>query len=91
MMMVFTEFGRRVKDNGSGTDHGAGGLSIVIGDPVKGGIYSEYPSLAPEHLDDGDLKHNLDFRSVYGTVAEKWLGLDATPIVGGKFEQLNFV
>ena len=91
LIYLFTEFGRRVKDNGSGTDHGAGGLSIVIGDPVKGGIYSEYPSLAPEHLDDGDLMHNVDFRSVYGTVAEKWLGLDATPIVGGKFEQLNFV
>ena len=91
LIYLFTEFGRRVKDNGSGTDHGAGGLSIVIGDPVKGGIYSEYPSLAPEHLDEGDLMHNVDFRSVYGTVAEKWLGLDATPIVGGKFEQLNFV
>jgi len=91
LIYLFTEFGRRVKDNGSGTDHGAGGLSMAIGDPVKGGIYSEYPSLAPEHLEEGDLKHNFDFRGVYGTVAEKWLGLDATPIVGGKFEQLDFV
>ncbi|NQW24143.1 MAG: DUF1501 domain-containing protein [SAR202 cluster bacterium] len=91
LIYLFTEFGRRVKDNGSGTDHGAGGLAMAIGDQVKGGIYSEYPSLKGENLVEGDLKHNIDFRGVYGTVAEKWLGLDATPIVGGKFEQLAFV
>jgi len=91
LIYLFTEFGRRVKDNGSGTDHGAGGLSMAIGDPVKGGIYSEYPSLAAGDLEEGDLKHNIDFRGVYGTVAEKWLGLDPTQIVGGKFEQLDFV
>ena len=91
LIYLFTEFGRRVKDNGSGTDHGAGGLALAIGDPVKGGIYSEFPSMRPEDLEEGDLKHNIDFRGVYGTVAEKWLGLDATSIVGGKFEQLDFV
>ena len=91
LIYLFTEFGRRVKDNGTGTDHGAGGLSMAIGDPVKGGIYSEYPSLAAGDLEEGDLKHNIDFRGVYGTVAEKWLGLDPTQIVGGKFEQLDFV
>ena len=91
LIYLFTEFGRRVKDNGSGTDHCAGGLSMAIGDPVKGGIYSEYPSLAAGDLEEGDLKHNIDFRGVYGTVAEKWLGLDPTQIVGGKFEQLDFV
>ncbi len=91
LIYLFTEFGRRVKDNGSGTDHGAGGLALAIGDPVKGGIYSEFPSMHEEDLEEGDLKYNIDFRGVYGTVAEKWLGLDATSIVGGKFEQLDFV
>ncbi|MDA1127556.1 MAG: DUF1501 domain-containing protein [Chloroflexi bacterium] len=91
LIYLFSEFGRRVKDNGSGTDHGAGGLALAIGDPVKGGIYSEFPSLSPEDLEEGDLKYNIDFRGVYGTMAEKWLGLDASSIVGGKFEQLDFV
>ena len=91
LIYLFTEFGRRVKDNGSGTDHGAGGLAMAIGDPVKGGIYSEFPSMREEDLEEGDLKYNIDFRGVYGTVAEKWLGLDASSIVGGKFEQLDFV
>ena len=91
LIYLFTEFGRRVKDNGAGTDHGAGGLALAIGDPVTGGIYSEFPSMRPEDLEEGDLKYNIDFRGVYGTVAEKWLGLDAASIVGGKFEQLNFV
>ena len=91
LIYLFTEFGRRVKDNGSGTDHGAGGLAMAIGAPVKGGIYSEFPSLREEDLEEGDLVHNVDFRGVYGTVAEKWLGLDAKPIVGGNFEQLDFV
>ena len=91
LIYLFTEFGRRVKDNGSGTDHGAGGLAMAIGDPVKGGIYSEFPSMRPEDLEEGDLKYNIDFRGVYGSVAEKWLELDATSIVGGQFERLDFV
>jgi uncharacterized protein (DUF1501 family) len=91
LMFVFTEFGRRVKDNGSGTDHGSGGMAMAIGDPVKGGLYSEYPSLRSEDLLEGDLHFNMDYRGVYGTMVEKWLGLDANSIVGGNFEQLNFV
>ena len=91
MLMVFSEFGRRVKDNGSGTDHGAGGHCFIIGDQVKGGLYGEYPSLDSEKLDDGDLQHNNDFRGVYSTILEKWMGLDAKPIVGGEFEQLAFI
>jgi len=91
LMFVFTEFGRRVKDNGSGTDHGSGGLALAIGDPVKGGMYSEYPSLKAEDLLEGDLHFNMDYRGVYGTMVEKWLGLDANSVVGGNFEQLNFV
>ena len=91
LMFVFTEFGRRVKDNGSGTDHGSGGVAFAIGDPVKGGMYGEYPSLKPEDLLEGDLHFNYDFRGAYGTIVESWLGLDPLAIVGGNFEQLDFV
>ena len=91
LMFVFTEFGRRVRDNGSGTDHGSGGLALAIGDPVKGGMYSEYPSLKDEDLLEGDLHFNMDYRGVYGTMVEKWLGLDANSVTGGNFEQLDFV
>ena len=91
LMFVFTEFGRRVKDNGSGTDHGSGGLALAIGEPVQGGMYGEYPSLKEEELLEGDLRYNMDYRGVYGSLVEKWLGLDSVPIVGGHFEQLDFV
>jgi uncharacterized protein (DUF1501 family) len=89
IMMLFTEFGRRVRDNGTGTDHGAGGVAFVIGNQVKGGMYSAYPSLKAEDLQQGDLAPNYDFRGFYSTVVEKWLGLDSVPIVGGHFEQLD--
>ena len=91
IMMLFTEFGRRVKDNGSGTDHGAGGGAFVIGDRVKGGLYGTYPSLKPEDLSQGDMAPNYDFRGFYSTIIDKWLGLDPVPIVGGKFEQMAFI
>lgn len=89
VMLLFTEFGRRVKDNGSGTDHGTGGVALVVGDKVKGGLYSEYPSLALEKQLDGDLHFNYDFRGLYSTILEQWMGLDAKPIVNGSFEQLD--
>ena len=91
LMLVFTEFGRRVKDNGSGTDHGSGGAAFVIGDAVVGGMHGIYPSLREDTLLDGDLHFQVDFRSVYATLAEKWLGLDARPIVVGNFEKLEFI
>ena len=91
VMMLFTEFGRRVRDNGTGTDHGAGGVAFVIGNQVKGGMYSTYPSVRPEDLTQGDLAPNYDFRGFYSTILDRWLGLDPVPIVGGKFEQLDFV
>jgi uncharacterized protein (DUF1501 family) len=91
VVLLFTEFGRRVHDNGSGTDHGSGGIAFVIGDAVQGGLYGEYPSLAPEKLLEGDLHYNNDFRGTYATLLEKWLGLDSKPIVGGSFEQLGFL
>jgi uncharacterized protein (DUF1501 family) len=91
VLLLFTEFGRRVHDNGSGTDHGSGGIAFVIGDAVKGGLYGEYPSLAADQLLEGDLHYNNDFRGTYATLLERWLGLDAKPIVGGSFEQLEFI
>ena len=91
IMMLFTEFGRRVHDNGTGTDHGAGGVAFVIGERVKGGMYGEYPSLKSEDLLRGDLAPSYDFRGFYSTIVDKWLGLDPVPIVGGTFEQLDFI
>ena len=91
IMLMFSEFGRRVHDNGSGTDHGAGGVAFVLGDKVKGGHYGEMPSMKAEHLVQGDLNPNMDFRSVYSTILDKWLGLNPAPIVNGTFEKPAFL
>ncbi len=89
-ILVFTEFGRRIKDNGSGTDHGSGGGAYIIGDNVEGGLYGEYPSIDPaDWLYGEDLRHTIDFRGIYGTVLDQWMGVDPTSIVGGTFEQIN--
>ena len=91
-LLMFTEFGRRISDNGSGTDHGAGGIAFVVGEHVKGGIYGEYPSLEPSQQEEGgNLKYNMDFRSIYTTIVEDWFKMDAQPIVGGSFEKVNFL
>jgi uncharacterized protein (DUF1501 family) len=91
IVLLFSEFGRRVHDNGSGTDHGAAGPVFVLGEKVQGGHYGEYPSLKAEDLVQGDLNPNMDFRGVYSTILEKWLKLDPKPIVGGSFEQPAFL
>ena len=91
LMYLFSEFGRRVRDNGSGTDHGAAGVAFAIGEKVNGGMYNEYPSRKPEDLQQGDLVPNYDFRGAYATILDKWMGMEPTHIVGGKFEQLAFV
>ena len=91
IMLLFTEFGRRVHDNGSGTDHGAAGAAFVIGEGIKGGEYGQFPSINPEDLEQGDLVPNLDFRGLYSTILEDWMGLDANPLVGGTFEKPSFV
>jgi uncharacterized protein (DUF1501 family) len=91
IILLFSEFGRRVHDNGSGTDHGAAGPVFVLGEKVTGGHYGEYPSLKAEDLVQGDLNPNMDFRGVYSTILEKWLKLDPKPIVGGTFEQPAFL
>ncbi len=90
VIMVFTEFGRRILDNGTGTDHGSGGGAFIIGDRIAGGLYAEYPPLAPDQwLNGEDMRHTYDFRGLYSTVLEQWLSLDAPPIVNGQFEQIR--
>ena len=92
VLLMFTEFGRRIGDNGSGTDHGAGGVAFAVGDHVKGGIYGEYPSLEPSQQEEGgNLRFNTDFRSIYTTIIEDWFRMDAQPIVGGSYEKVKFL
>ena len=91
VILMFTEFGRRVQENGSGTDHGSGSVAFVMGDAVKGGLYGEYPSLESDKLDEGDLQWNNDFRSTYSTLLDRWMGLDAQEILKGPFEQFDFI
>lgn len=78
-IVLFSEFGRRVKDNGSGTDHGAAAPVFVIGGGVRPGLVGKNPDLL--HLDNGDLRYQIDFRSVYATLLNKKLGID--PIKAG--------
>jgi uncharacterized protein (DUF1501 family) len=89
--MTFSEFGRRVKQNGSvGTDHGtANNLFLMSGSLQQPGIYNPGPNLTD--LIDGDLKFTVDFRSVYATILNKWLGADDAVILGNQFEKLGFV
>jgi uncharacterized protein (DUF1501 family) len=87
---TFSEFGRRVAENGSrGTDHGQAAPMFVFGRPVKAGIVGPHPSL--EKLNDGDLAFHTDFRQVYATMLEKWLGVDSAAILGRKFLTLPLV
>ncbi|PZC44202.1 MAG: Uncharacterized conserved protein, DUF1501 family [Chloroflexi bacterium] len=89
-VLVFSEFGRRIKDNGSGTDHGSAGGAYLIGDGVAGGLYGAYPSIEPKDwLNGEDLRPTIDFRSVYSSLLDQWMGIDPTAIVGGAFEQIT--
>ena len=92
LTMTFSEFGRRVEENGShGTDHGSAAPMFVLGgkNAIKGGMYGQQPSLTD--LDAGNMRQTTDFRSVYSTIMKNWLGADPTPVVGGSFPLLNFV
>lgn len=87
LVLTFSEFGRRVAENGSGgTDHGAAAPLFLFGGALKGGVLGKYPSLTK--LDRGDLIHGTDFRSVYATVLEQWLHTPSVPILGRKFPTL---
>ncbi len=90
LMISFSEFGRRVAENASGgTDHGAAAPLFVLGGGVKPGLYGSYPSLTD--LQDGDLRFHTDFRSVYATALEKWLGAPSEQVLGRKFPLLPFI
>ena len=91
VMLGWSEFGRRPNENASiGTDHGTILPLIVIGNPVQGGIYGEQPSLSD--LDNaGNMRFKVDFRSVYGTILDKWLGADSQSILGAKYDNLGFL
>jgi uncharacterized protein (DUF1501 family) len=90
LMISFSEFGRRVSENASGgTDHGAAAPLFVMGGGVKPGLYGNYPSLTDLH--DGDLKFGTDFRSVYATALEKWLGAPSEMVLGKKYPLLPFI
>jgi uncharacterized protein (DUF1501 family) len=90
MMLTFSEFGRRVAQNASGgTDHGAAAPIFLFGPRVKGGIVGNNPSLTD--LDNGDVKHQTDFRSVYATLLQQWLDTPSKPILGQQFKLLPVV
>ena len=91
VILLFSEFGRRIKDNGAGTDHGSGGVAFVIGGDVNGGMYGEFPSLDEDKQLGGDLHFSNDFRSTYSTIAERWLGVDPVVAANGQYEQFDFI
>lgn len=90
-VLVFSEFGRRVQENGSqGTDHGKAGPSLVLGHSINGGLYGQHPSLSD--LDNGgDLSFTTDFRSLYATVLERALGLEQEAVLGARYPLLGFL
>jgi uncharacterized protein (DUF1501 family) len=92
LVVSFSEFGRRITENGSqGTDHGAGSVMLALGGRVRGGLYGTAPSLNPDPanptLENGgaDVRFEIDFRSVYARVIDNWLGADSRAILGGDF------
>ena len=89
LLLAFSEFGRRLRENGSrGTDHGAAGPMFLVG-PVRGSVHGPPPDLAD--LDEGDVQLGVDFRRVYATVLERWLGWQAEPVLGGRFDPVDFL
>jgi uncharacterized protein (DUF1501 family) len=87
-VFLFSEFGRRVQENGSqGTDHGAAAPVFVLGDKVHGGLQGGVPNLAD--LDDGDVRHQVDFRDVYASLLRDWLGVDPTAVLGARDSALK--
>ncbi len=88
LVMTFSEFGRRAKENGSkGTDHGSGAPMFLVGSKVKPGAIGAHPSL--KDLDDGNLRFGIDFRQVYASVLDKWLGVPAKDVVGESFKAVD--
>lgn len=90
-LMTFSEFGRRVKDNGSGTDHGEAAPLFLTGGRIKPGFHGAFPGLAPAQLSRGDVAFTTDFRRVYATLLQGWLGADDVKILGRKFETMDIL
>jgi uncharacterized protein (DUF1501 family) len=93
LMLQWSEFGRRPGENASfGTDHGAAAPIFVMGNPVRGGLYGEQPSLAATELDAaGNLKFKVDFRDAYATILDKWLGADSKTVLGAQYSNVGFL
>jgi uncharacterized protein (DUF1501 family) len=92
MIMTFSEFGRRVVENGSkGTDHGAAAPMFLVGSKIKAGVIGTEPSLAPADLLDGDIQYKTDFRSVYASFLQNWLKTSSVPILGRQFDTLPLI
>lgn len=90
VVLAFSEFGRRVNENSSlGTDHGTAGPVFLGGSPVKAGLLGETTSLTD--LEDGDLKSQFDFRQVYSTLLDNWLGIDSRLVLNDEFQHLEIV
>ncbi len=91
VVMTWSEFGRRVEENGSlGTDHGTAAPLFVLGNAINKGIFGEPPSLSS--LDsNGNLKYTIDFRSIYATVLDRWMGASSRDVLGGSFGSQNFL
>lgn len=90
IVLVFSEFGRRTYENASGgTDHGAAAPMFVVGSRVKGGVYGPIPDLAD--LQDGDIRFKIDFRQVYATALDQWMGGDSTVVLGKKFDHVDVI
>ena len=90
MTMVFSEFGRRVRQNGSGgTDHGTAAPMYFIGDMVRPGLLGDHPSLTD--LDQGDLKYTVDFRSIYASILEDWMKSPSAAVLGDRYRKAKIL
>ena len=90
LILTYAEFGRRVQENASnGTDHGTANAHFVMGGSVRGGLYGEAPRL--DRLDNGNLAHAVDFRSLYATALQGWWGVDSVGPLGGRYATLDLI
>ncbi|HTN49780.1 MAG TPA: DUF1501 domain-containing protein [Burkholderiaceae bacterium] len=91
LLLTYSEFGRRPRENGSGgTDHGTANVHFAFGRSIRGGVYGEPPPL--DRLDaNGNLQHTLDFRSIYAAIIADWWGLDASRALRGRFNPVRFI
>jgi len=91
LVLTWSEFGRRVQENANGgTDHGSASVMFALGSGVQTGFYGDQPSLS-KLIDNGNLSFTTDFRQVYATVIERWLGTPSAPLLGKQWDQLGFI